>query len=110
MVACYGDNEGNKVGLQSGFRLVGELSEPPVRFTTEDGTRIVLTHMKRQLRGLSDFDVGVFGHTHKPRIEYDPQGRLLINPGETSGWTYGRSCIVLLDTTSRQATIVELTE
>ncbi|MBA3482334.1 MAG: metallophosphoesterase family protein [Pirellulales bacterium] len=26
VVGCFGDNEGNKVGLQSGFRLVGRLS------------------------------------------------------------------------------------
>jgi hypothetical protein len=50
-VACYGDNEGNKVGLQTGSRFVGKLSEPPVFVTTDDGTGFVLAHMKRQLRG-----------------------------------------------------------
>lgn len=108
MIACFGDNEGNKVGLQSGFRLVGQLSEPPVRLTIEDGTRLLLVHMKRQMRGIRDFDVGVFGHTHKPRIEHDEDGRLLINPGETSGWSFGRPSIAILDSTSRQAVIVEL--
>ena len=107
VVACYGDNEGNKLGLQGGFRPIGRLSEPPVRLTTDDGTRIVLVHMKRHLRGLTDFDVAVFGHTHKPRIEHDEQNRLLINPGETGGWTFGRPSIALLDS-SRRATIVEL--
>ncbi len=111
IVACYGDNEGNKVGLQSGFRIVGQLSEPPVYLTTDDGTRFVLTHMKRQLRGLdADYDIAVFGHTHKPRIERDHQGRLLINPGETSGWTFGRPTIVLLETSTREATIVDLAD
>jgi putative phosphoesterase len=109
IVACYGDNEGNKIGLQSGFKLVGQLSEPPVFVTTGDGTRFVITHMKRQLRGLTaDYDIAVFGHTHKPRIDHDDQGRMLINPGETSGWTFGRPTIVLLETTTRQATIVDL--
>ncbi|MDB5391769.1 MAG: phosphodiesterase [Planctomycetaceae bacterium] len=109
LVACYGDNEGNKLGLQSGFGLVGKLSEPPVFVTTDDGTRFVLTHMKRQLRAVTaDYDIAVFGHTHKPRIESDTQGRLLINPGETSGWSFGRPTIVLLETTTREATIVDL--
>lgn len=108
LVACFGDNEGNKVGLQSGFRLVGELSEPPVRLTLEDGTRLLLVHMKRQMRGISNFDVAVFGHTHKPRIEHDSDGRLLINPGETSGWSFGHPSIAILDSTSRQAVIVQL--
>lgn len=109
LVACYGDNEGNKVGLQAGFRLVGQLSEPPVFVTTDDGTRIVLAHMKRQLREIdAEYDIAVFGHTHKPRIEHDEQGRLQINPGETSGWSFGRPTIVLLDTATRVATVCDL--
>ena len=109
MIACFGDNEGNKVGLLGGFRLVGQLSEPPVRLTTDDGTQFVLVHMKRQLRGLDgDYDIAVFGHTHKPRIEHDHQGRLLINPGETSGWTFDRPTIAILETTTRRVQMVDL--
>ncbi|MDB5337910.1 MAG: phosphodiesterase [Planctomycetaceae bacterium] len=109
LVACFGDNEGNKVGLQSGIKLVGKLAEPPVHLTVDDGTRFVLSHMKRQLRGVDvDYDIAVFGHTHKPRIECDDRGRMLINPGETSGWSYGRPTIVLLETATRQATVVDL--
>lgn len=109
MVACYGDNEGNKIGLQSGFGIIGKLSEPPVYFTTDDGTRIVLAHMERQLRGFEpDYDIAVFAHTHKPRIITDDRGRLLINPGETSGWSFGRPTIVLLETSDRTATIIDL--
>jgi len=110
LVACFGDNEGNKIGLQAGFRLVGQLSEPPIFVTTDDGTRFVLAHMKRQLRGLdTEYDIAVFGHTHKPRIECDERGRLQINPGETSGWSFGRPTIVLLETATRLATVIELT-
>lgn len=110
IVACFGDNEGNKVGLQAGFGLLkGKLAEPPLFWTTEDGTRFVITHMKRQLRGITEeYDVAVFGHTHKPRIERDEAGRFLINPGETSGWTFGRPTIVLFDTTTKQAEILDL--
>jgi predicted phosphodiesterase len=38
LVACFGDNEGNKPGLLAGFQLVGKLGEPPLRLTTGDGT------------------------------------------------------------------------
>lgn len=110
LVGCFGDNEGNKVGLLSGFALVGTLAEPPLRHTAEDGTRFVLCHMKRQLRGLDDFDVAVFGHTHKPRIERDAAGRLLVNPGETSGWTFGRPTVVLFETATMLAEVVPLAE
>jgi uncharacterized protein len=109
LVACFGDNEGNKIGLRAGFSLVGQLSEPPVLVTIDDGTRFVLAHMKRQLRGLdTEYDVAVFGHTHKPRIERDERGRLQINPGETSGWSFGRPTIVLLDTTTQVASVIDL--
>jgi putative phosphoesterase len=109
LIACFGDNEGNKTGLRAGFRVIGEILEPPVRLTTHDGTRLVLAHMKTQLRGLTpDFDIAVFGHTHKPRIDGDDEGRLFLNPGETSGWTFGRPTIAILDTTARRARLLEL--
>ena len=109
IIACYGDNEGNKPGLQAGFQLVGKLSEPPVLLTTDDGTRFVLAHMKRQLRDISnDYDVAVFGHTHKPHIERLDDGRLHINPGETSGWSFGKSTIVILETEQRTARVLDL--
>lgn len=108
-VGCFGDNEGNKVGLLAGFSLVGAIGEPPVRHTAADGTRFIVCHMERQLRGLpDDWDVAVFGHTHKPRVMQDERGRLLINPGETSGWTFGRPTVALLETSCRSAQIVEL--
>jgi uncharacterized protein len=108
-VGCFGDNEGNKVGLMSGYSLVGQMGEPPVRFTAADGTRFIICHMQRQLRGQADnWDVAVFGHTHKPRITRDEAGRLLINPGETSGWTFGRPTIALLETATRQVKVITL--
>jgi uncharacterized protein len=109
LVACFGDNEGNKPGLLAGFQLVGKLSEPPVRLNTSDGTRVVMVHMRRQLRGLDgDYDVAIFGHTHKPRIERDDAGRLLINPGETSGWTFGRPTVAVYETETQHAELLNL--
>jgi predicted phosphodiesterase len=105
---CH-DNEGNKVGLRAGFQLIGQLTEPPARLTTTDGTRIILAHMKRQLRNLdNEYDIAVFGHTHKPRIERDDAGRLLINPGETSGWSFGRPTIAVLETRPQQTWLLDL--
>jgi putative phosphoesterase len=108
-VGCFGDNEGNKVGLIAGFRIIGRLSEPPVFITIEDGTRFVITHIKSQLRGVSsDYDVAVYGHTHKPAINRDPTGRIFINPGETSGWSFGRPTIAVFNSENAQASILEL--
>ena len=108
LVACYGDNEGNKLGLQAGMGRIGTLREPPFMFAAADGTRFGVAHMKRQLAQLDDpLDVAVYAHTHKPRIFQD-DGVLCINPGETGGWSFGRPTVVLLQTESMQARVIEL--
>ena len=108
-VGCFGDNEGNKIGLMSGYASVGHMAEPPVRHTAADGTRFIICHMQRQLRGQpNDWDIAVFGHTHKPRVRRDEHNRLLINPGETSGWTFGVPTIAFLETSTQAVEIVTL--
>ncbi|GIW96616.1 MAG: phosphodiesterase [Pirellulaceae bacterium] len=109
LIGCFGDNEGNKVGLLAGLRRGDVLAEPPFGWRAADGTRFVLAHMERQLRGMIDgCDVCVVGHTHKPRLQVDAAGRLWINPGEASGWTFGRPTVVLFETQERQPTVVDL--
>ncbi len=109
LVACFGDNEGNKLGLLAGIKIVGVLGEPPFSFVAADGTRFLLAHMERQLRGLNgEFDVAVYAHSHKPKITRDAKERLYINPGETSGWTFNDPTIVILDTASMQTTLIHL--
>lgn len=109
VVACYGDNEGNKTGVAAGMKIIGAMGEPPFGFKTADGRRILLTHMDRTLRDLDgEFDAAIYAHTHKPSITRDEQGRLFINPGETSGWSYGKPSVALLDTVTMEAKIVSL--
>jgi putative phosphoesterase len=109
VIACFGDNEGNKTGVAAGMKIIGTLGEPPFGFKTRDGRRILLTHMDRSLRGMDgDFEVAIYAHTHKPSITHDEQGRLFINPGETSGWSYGKPSVALLETTKLDARIVPL--
>lgn len=109
LVACFGDNEGNKTGLRAGFTLVGKIDEPPIRLTLADGTRVVLCHMERQLRGLpDDWDIAIFGHTHKPRVRRDEAGRLRINPGEVSGWTFDHPTVAILETATREVSVISL--
>jgi putative phosphoesterase len=108
-VGCFGDNEGNKPGLLAGMSIIGTMAEPPVRYTAPDGTSFLLVHMERQARGVTDgFDVFICGHTHKPMVRRDEGGRLFLNPGETSGWTFRRPTIALLETSDRSVQIVEL--
>jgi len=109
LVGCYGDNEGNKVGLQAGLRAGDVLGEGPLCWRAADGTRFVIAHFERQLRDCAGgADVCVFAHTHKPRFLRDDSGRLWINPGETSGWTFGRPTVAVFDTSSRAVEWIRL--
>lgn len=109
MIASFGDNEGNKIGVRGGMQIIGEIGEPPFCFRSADGTRFLLTHQKELLtEPIGDVDVVVYAHTHKPRIHRDDAGRLWINPGETSGWTYRKPSVAILDTSTMEAQIVWL--
>lgn len=109
LVASFGDNEGNKVGLRGGLEIVGEVSEPPFGFSTADGTKILVTHQLELLKGQEEgSDVVIYAHTHRPRVHRDQCGRLWINPGETSGWTYRKPSIAVLDSSVMEAKIISL--
>ena len=109
MIASFGDNEGNKLGIRGGMQIIGEIGEPPFCFRLRDGKRVLLTHQRELIRTPVDgVDIIVYAHTHKPRIHRDRAGRLWINPGETSGWTYRNPTIAVLDTESMQAHLVSL--
>jgi putative phosphoesterase len=109
LVASFGDNEGNKVGIRGGMRIVGEVADPPFGFRAADGTRFVVTHQWELLRGdIGEADVVVYAHTHRPAVWRDAAGRLYVNPGETSGWTYGEPSIAIVETATRDAQLVRL--
>lgn len=111
MLACFGDNDANKIALQGGMRIKGEIAEPPCGFQTPGGVKILLTHAMESVRGLIDgVDVVIAAHSHKPAIDRDREGRLFINPGETSGWTYRNPMVALLDTDPLTARLVPLPE
>ena len=111
VMACFGDNEGNKTGIAGGMRIIGEVAEPPFGIQTKDGTRILVTHAGEDLRGhVGDCNVVIMSHTHRPSIARDQNGRLFVNPGETSGWTYRKPSVAILDTEPLDAEIVALPE
>ncbi|MBP1660311.1 MAG: phosphodiesterase, family, partial [Candidatus Aminicenantes bacterium] len=53
------------------------------------------------------FDLVIFGHTHRPLVE-SRDGVLLINPGEAGGWLRGKSTVALLDPAALTADIITL--
>ena len=111
VLACFGDNDGNRTGIAGGMRIVGDLGEPPFGFRTPDGVRVLVTHVPQDLRGLTEGgDVIIHAHSHRAGIERDSAGRLLVNPGETSGWTYRKPSIAVLNTDPLEARLIFLPE
>lgn len=108
-VGCFGDNEGNRLGIHSGIAIVGSMAEPPFGFRADNGTRILVTHQRELLRGqLDGCDVVISAHTHRASVWRDNHGRLHINPGETGGWTYGEPTVAILYTNTRSARLRSL--
>ena len=83
LLASFGDNEGNKPGVQAGMRIVGPVGYPPFGFETGDGTRILVTHILSHTKDcLGEAEIVIFAHTHRASLQQDESGRLFINPGE----------------------------
>lgn len=109
VVACLGDNDGNKRGIIGGMKIVGTLGHGPLCHQTHDGMKIVMAHQLNELRdNLADEDVIVFAHTHRPSIVKDKNGRLFINPGEVAGWMFRKPTVVILDSRTRKAELHDL--
>ncbi|MEQ9409385.1 MAG: YfcE family phosphodiesterase [Fuerstiella sp.] len=109
VVACFGDNDGNQRGIIGGMKIVGTLGYGPFCHQTKDGLKIVMAHQLNELRDcLGDANVVVFAHTHRPSIVEDKHGRLFINPGEVGGWMFRRPTVVVLDSQTRQAELIDL--
>ena len=107
LVACWGDNDGNRVGIAGGMRVVGPVGEPPLCVTAPDGTRFLLCHQLREVRdhlreAAAPADGGpqvvVYAHTHRHAVARDAAGRLLVNPGECGGWVSRTPSVALVDT------------
>lgn len=111
LIACYGDNDGNRVGIAGGMRIVGTLGNPPFGVKLPDGRKVLLTHQLESLRGSVDgAEVVIWAHSHKPGIARDKEGRLLLNPGETAGWVFRKPTVAWFESESLEAEIVPLPE
>ena len=110
-IGCFGDSDGNLIGIEGGMRIIGPVGHPPFGITSSDGTKILLTHELEDLRGIQDgAQVIISSHSHSAGILKDQAGRLFINPGEASGWTYRKPSIAILETSTMDAEIISLPE
>jgi hypothetical protein len=108
MEMVFGNNDGEKVGLNNAFKSLGNLLPGPRAFSL-DGKRFLLMHEEGCLNEVVEsntVDVIIYGHTHELDIrEGHP---LVINPGEAGGWLKGKSTIAILDLGKMDVEIIEL--
>lgn len=109
MIGVFGNNDGEKFGLRARFADLGDIHRAPHPFEYE-GKRFVMLHEPDEVDALADsgyYDVLVYGHTHE--VDLREGGKtLVINPGETGGWTTGRSTVAVLDLSTMAVEIVDL--
>lgn len=103
----FGNNDGERVLLQklSNSRI---FTQPHILELAE--RKIVIMHEHQVVDALADsshFDLIVYGHTHTPDIR--KQGKtLIVNPGELSGWLYGKSTMAIADLSKLSAELLNL--
>jgi len=103
----YGNNDGERVLLQklSHARI---FTQPYILELA--GRKIVIMHEHQVVDALADsghFDLVIYGHTHEPDIR-TRGNTLIVNPGELSGWLYGKSTIAVADLATLAAELIEL--
>lgn len=104
--AVFGNNDGEHEGLR---RLLPDLEHGPRRMTL-GGRSVTVVHDEKKLTegDVAGSDVVVVGHAHVAEVR--PGNPLVVNPGDCSGWVAGRSTVVLLDTGTLEAKIINLSE
>lgn len=109
LVAVFGNNEGEKIGVAKRFEGLGDLY---VNFASVEvnNRKIAVAHYPELADALAkggQFDIVVYGHTHE--IDTRKEGEtLVINPGECGGWLTGKSTIATVDLETLEPEVHEL--
>jgi uncharacterized protein len=103
----FGNNDGDRLLLQK--QAAGMIQNQPYVFELA-GRKIIVMHEHFIIDALAEsghYDLVVYGHTHVPEIR-KVKNTLIVNPGEASGWLYGKCTIALADLSEMTAEIIEI--
>ncbi len=110
IVACYGNNDGELVGLQKTFdNLKIEVYKRNYVFTW-NSKRLLMMHEPDQpdiFAASGQFDLVCYGHTHNADI-HRIDNVLVVNPGEVCGWLTRKPTVALVDLVGNTAVIHSL--
>jgi len=108
MYAVFGNNDGDKVLLTKKGEGICDFRDGAYVLEL-DGRRIALIHYPELAEDLfrSDgFDLVVFGHTHKVRME--GTNKKLLNPGDCSGYLADKATVAVVDTAEMATEVILL--
>ena len=106
-VGIFGNNDGDKLLLLE--RSNGNIHNQPYIFTLHK-RKIVVIHEHHVIDALAEsghFDLIVYGHTHEPVVR-KVKNTLVVNPGETGSWLYGKATVAVADLDKMEAEIIKL--
>ena len=104
-LGVFGNNDGEKEGLS--VKSEGRIRKPPLRIRLA-GRKIIVIHDRKAI----DFkkekaDLIIFGHSHKAELAKN-NGKLIVNPGECSGWLSGKFSVAVADLETLTAKIFKI--
>lgn len=93
-IGVFGNNDGEKAGLMKISK--GRIHQGPLRIKLNK-KRITLVHALNKIDPDKEkADLIVYGHTHRPEI-LQKSDKLMVNPGEASGWLYGSATVAIIN-------------
>ena len=108
VVGVFGNNDGERIGIAKQFEAIGAVY-PNLASVEIGGRTIAAVHYPELAEPIAKsgrYDIVIYGHTHE--IDIRRENSLLLNPGETGGWTTGRCTVAILDLDTLEAEIRDL--
>jgi len=109
LIGVFGNCDGEQKYLLTQARNFDfSIHQPP--FVTNINDKIVFITHKPMLPEIKT-DILLYGHTHKPIVKHGSSKhgpKLIINPGEASGWLYNKPTIAILNVEKNQVEIIPL--
>ncbi len=109
VIGVFGNNDGERVGVAKRFESIGGAVHPNLAEVSLGDATIAVMHypeLALPIAKSGEYDIVVYGHTHA--IDIQKGESLLINPGETGGWTTGKATVAVVEIPSLEVTLHDL--
>ncbi|HID93795.1 MAG TPA: metallophosphoesterase [bacterium (Candidatus Stahlbacteria)] len=109
LIGVFGNNDGDRILLGKKFDEIGfKIFNPPYEFTIKN-KNILLMHEPNLLDSIiksNMYHIIIYGHTHSVNLRRN--NIIVFNPGEASGWLYGKPTIGIVNLDSMEVELIKL--